>query len=126
MWVSKLKNMRWAAMILGTANSVVLIVGSYFLILGFPSCDRYLLLLFVALPFLAALRIGTMVKTGITQEATAKTIIEKSPADTSNVVEDVFRPERRVCIIFVLWFIYHCLVVDTHEWWRNGMDLMRV
>lgn len=115
MWVSKLKNMRWAAMILGTANSVVLIVGSYFLILGFPSCDRYLLLLFVALPFLAALRIGTMVKTGITQEATAKTIIEKSPADSSNAVEDVFRPERRVCIIFVLCFIYNCLVVDTDE-----------
>lgn len=99
MLVSKLKTLRWSAMVLGTANSLVFVVGSYFLVLAFPSCDCGLLVMLVAVSILAALRIGTMVQTGFAQEATAKTILEKPPADSSDIGEDASRPETRVCFL---------------------------
>ncbi|XP_040374323.1 diacylglycerol lipase-beta isoform X4 [Rosa chinensis] len=110
MWVSKLKNMRWSAMVLGTANSLVLILGIYFLVLAFPSCDRGLLVMLVAVPFLAALRIATMVKTGSAQQATAKTVLEESPAD---VLEDASRPETRVRYKNWLWWTRFATVITV-------------
>nr|XP_004298040.2 PREDICTED: uncharacterized protein LOC101307112 isoform X3 [Fragaria vesca subsp. vesca] len=113
MLVSKLKTLRWSAMVLGTANSLVFVVSSYFLVLPFPSCDCGLLVMLVAVSILAALRIGTMVQTGFAQEATAKTILEKPPADSSDIGEDASRPETRVRYKKWLWWTRFATVITV-------------
>ncbi|XP_050374330.1 uncharacterized protein LOC126791877 isoform X2 [Argentina anserina] len=112
MLVSKLlKKLRLSAMGLGTANSLVLILGTYFMVLSVPSCDRGLRVMLVAVSFLAALRIATMVRTGFAQETTAKAILEKSPHDCSDIGEDSFRPETRVRYKKWLWWTRFAAVI---------------
>lgn len=96
MWVPTLKNLTWAATILGLSNAVVVLLGGFLVILAYPSCDHRYFWPFVAVSFAAVVRIVAMVHSGIAQEATAMTILQSPSDNSANVVDAVLRLERRV------------------------------
>ncbi|BBG93528.1 lipase class 3 family protein, partial [Prunus dulcis] len=95
MWVSNIENLRWPAIILGIANAVVFVLGGFFVFWALPSCNRHILIPLMVVSFMAAVRIGIMVNTGIAQEATAMTILEHSPAVSPAAVDTAFRHQTR-------------------------------
>lgn len=104
MRVSKLKNLTWATVVLGVSNMVVILIGGILVLVAFPSCgvDAVLPILMVLLA--SAVRIVTMVRTGIAQKATAASILS-SPVESS-VVDAVSRHERRVTM-----HLHFCLLI---------------
>ncbi|KAM1158445.1 hypothetical protein ACFXTH_031815 [Malus domestica] len=113
MWVSKFKNLRWAAVVLGVANAVVFLLGCFFLLMALPSCDHHVTIPLMAVPCLAAVRIVTMVNTGLAQEATAMTILEHSPANSPAAVDVAFRHETRVRYKKWLWWTRFATVITV-------------
>lgn len=118
MWLSTLKNLRLAVIVLGLSNAVVVLLGGFLVILAYRSCDRRHVFPFVAVLLTAGIRIVAMVPSGIAQEATAKTILE-SPANSSPAVLDtVIRHERRVrnrCLFFFPLFFSFSVLFCCHE-----------
>lgn len=113
MWLSTLKNLRLAVIVLGLSNAVVVLLGGFLVILAYRSCDRRHVFPFVAVLLTAGIRIVAMVPSGIAQEATAKTILE-SPADSSPVVLDtVIRHERRMRYKKWIWWTRFAMVITV-------------
>lgn len=111
MRVSKLKNLTWATVVLGVFNVVVIVIGGIFVLVAFPSCgvDAVLPILMVLLA--SAVRIVTMVGTGIAQKATAASILS-SPVESS-VVDAVSRHERRMRYKRWLWWTRIAMVLSV-------------
>ncbi|KAL5542953.1 hypothetical protein UlMin_010663 [Ulmus minor] len=110
MWLSKLKRLRWATVVLAVDNAVVVLLGGFLVFLAYPSCDRQILIPFLAVSLISGVRLAAMVRTGIAQEATATTILE-SPADGSAVT--VNRHERRMRYKAWLWWTRFALVITV-------------
>ncbi|XVF37801.1 hypothetical protein REPUB_Repub20aG0042200 [Reevesia pubescens] len=91
MWV---KSLRLTSILLGALNLVVVVLGGILVAIAFPGCDHHRILPIVTVSMFSAIRIGTMIKLGIAQEATAKTITD-SPPET-DVLDAVIRHDRRV------------------------------
>ncbi|OMO79668.1 Lipase, class 3 [Corchorus olitorius] len=106
MWV---KRLRFSSIVLGALNILVLVLGGILVSIAFPGCNRRNILPIVAVSILAAIKIGTMIKLGIAQEATAKTITD-SPSE-SGVLEAVMRQDRRLKYKRWLWWSRWAMVV---------------
>ncbi|ONI29108.1 hypothetical protein PRUPE_1G181900 [Prunus persica] len=113
MWVSNIENLRWPAIILGIANAVVFVLGCFFVFWALPSCNRHILIPLMVVSFMATVRIGIMVNTGIAQEATAMTILEHSPAVSPAAVDTAFRHQTRVRYKKWLWWTRFATVVTV-------------
>ncbi|XP_062170601.1 uncharacterized protein LOC133876341 isoform X2 [Alnus glutinosa] len=113
MWLSTLKNLRWAVIVLGLSNAGVVLLGGFLVILDYRSCDWRHVFPFAAVSLTAGIRIVAMVPSGIAQEATAKTILE-SPAESSPAVLDaVIRHERRMRYKKWLWWTRFAMVITV-------------
>ncbi|KAL5849154.1 hypothetical protein ACOSQ3_007215 [Xanthoceras sorbifolium] len=108
MWVSRLKSLRLGSLIAGLANVLVVILGGILLFIAFPSCDANKILPILVVSFAAAMKILIMIKTGIAQEATAKTILE-SPSDT------ILRQQRRMRYKTWLWWTRFAIVIAVFQ-----------
>ncbi|XP_042986302.1 diacylglycerol lipase-beta isoform X3 [Carya illinoinensis] len=113
MWVPVLKNLTWAAIILGLSNAVVVLLGAFLVILAYPSCDHRYVFPFVAVSFAAGVRIVAMVPSGIAQEATAMTILESPSDNSAGVVDAVLRLERRMRYKKWLWWTRFATVITV-------------
>ncbi|XP_022761696.1 uncharacterized protein LOC111307767 isoform X2 [Durio zibethinus] len=89
-----LESLRLTSIVLGVLNLVVVVLGGILVASTYPGCDRHKILPIVAVSMLAAVKIGTMIKLGIAQEATAKTITD-SPSEADDL-DAVIRHDRRV------------------------------
>ncbi|XWS13249.1 hypothetical protein CRYUN_Cryun36dG0021300 [Craigia yunnanensis] len=106
MW---LKSLRLTSILIGALNFLVVVLGGILVAISFPGCDHHKILPIVTVSMLAAVKMGTMVKLGIAQEATAKTITD-SPSET-NVLDTVIRHDRRVKYKTWLWWSRFAMVV---------------
>uniref|UniRef100_A0A5B7ATG0 Uncharacterized protein n=1 Tax=Davidia involucrata TaxID=16924 RepID=A0A5B7ATG0_DAVIN len=111
MWVSNLKNLRWAAVILGVSNVLVIILGVILMVLVYPSCGHADILPFLLILLASCVRIAAMIPTGIAQQATAMMIL-KSPAETA-LVDAVIRHERRMRYKRWLWWTRFVMVLTV-------------
>ncbi|KAF8402223.1 hypothetical protein HHK36_013175 [Tetracentron sinense] len=94
MRVSKPRSLRWVALVSGVLNFVVVILGGFLMIMALTDCGRGKFIPFAIVSVAAGLRIMSMIGTGISQEATATTILS-CPAESS-FADAVIRHERRV------------------------------
>lgn len=107
MWVVELKRVRIGSVIAGVANTLVVVIGLILLLIALPSCGPQKILPILLVSSAAVLKILIMIKTGIAQQATARTILE-SPSET------ILRDQRRVRFLssssinrflFLFWII---------------------
>ncbi|KAF6174124.1 hypothetical protein GIB67_029167 [Kingdonia uniflora] len=101
MWSSKLKTLRWATLVLGVSN-LILIVFGLILAVSASHCSHSESLSLAFVLIIAVVRNVWMVATGIAQEATATTILSV-PSD-SVAADAVFRLERRMRYKRWLWW----------------------
>ncbi|XP_007033999.2 PREDICTED: sn1-specific diacylglycerol lipase beta isoform X1 [Theobroma cacao] len=106
MWV---KSLRLTSIVLGACNLLVVVLGGILVAIAFPGCGHRKVLPLAMVSMLAAIKIGTMIKLGIAQEATAKTITD-SPSET-DVLDAVIRHDRRVKYKTWLWWSRFALVL---------------
>ncbi|XP_044500136.1 diacylglycerol lipase-beta isoform X2 [Mangifera indica] len=97
MWLSRLKSLRVGTIVSGVANVMVVIVGGIIIFAAFPSCDGHKIFPIGIVSVAAGVKFCAMIKTGMAQEATAKTVLE-SAADT------IIRHERRMRYRTWLWW----------------------
>ncbi|KAA8531338.1 hypothetical protein F0562_006047 [Nyssa sinensis] len=112
MWVSILKNLRWAAVIMGVSNVLVIILGVILMVLVYPSCGHADILPFLLILLASGVRIAAMIPTGIAQQATAMMIL-KSPAAETAVMDAVIRHETRMRYKRWLWWTRFVLVLTV-------------
>lgn len=109
MWLSRLKSLRVGTIVSGVANVMVVIVGGIIIFAAFPSCDGHKIFPVGIVSVAAGVKFCAMIKTGMAQEATAKTVLE-SAADT------IIRHERRVFFFLanevLEMFVYLCCFVQ--------------
>ncbi|KAF6170058.1 hypothetical protein GIB67_042863 [Kingdonia uniflora] len=110
MWSSKLKTLRWATLVLGVSN-LILIVFGLILAVSASHCSHSESLSLAFVLIIAVVRNVWMVATGIAQEATATTILSV-PSD-SVAADAVFRLERRMRYKRWLWWIRFGNVVSV-------------
>ncbi|XVF65517.1 hypothetical protein PTKIN_Ptkin09bG0255600 [Pterospermum kingtungense] len=103
------KSWRVTSIVLGALNLVLVVLGGVLVAIAFPGCDQNKVLPIAMVSMLAALKLGTMVKLGIAQEATAKTITD-SPAE-ADALDAVIRHDRRVKYKTWLWWSRFAMLV---------------
>lgn len=96
------KSWRLTSIFLVALNLVLVVLGGILVTIAYPGCDHNKVLPIALVSMLAAVKMGTMIKLGIAQEATAKTITD-SPAE-ADVPDAVIRHDRRVLLTFLLLF----------------------
>lgn len=89
MWGSRLKPIKIGTIIAGIANVLVMILGGFLVYMALPSCDGHKIFPIVFVSMAAGIKFVTMIKTGIAQEETAKTVLDSA-------VNTIIRNERRV------------------------------
>ncbi|XP_020533140.1 diacylglycerol lipase-beta isoform X2 [Jatropha curcas] len=109
-WVSRLKSLRIASILLVLCNLVVVTIGGILLFIVIPGCDRNLITLpILAVSLAAVLRIFAMFRSGIAQEAVAKTI--QDSLSESAVFDSVIRLTRRMRYKTWLWWSRFAMVI---------------
>ncbi|KAM3702616.1 hypothetical protein ACB098_04G037800 [Castanea mollissima] len=103
-----LKKLRWATIILGTSNLVVVLLGVLLVILAHSSCDFQYLVPFVAVSLGSGFRLVVMVQCGLAQYATAKTILDSPSSaivDRRRRYKTWIRWSRFALVITALQFV---------------------
>ncbi|KAK4566880.1 hypothetical protein RGQ29_002938 [Quercus rubra] len=103
-----LKKLRWATIILGTSNMVVVLLGVLLVILAHSSCDFQYLVPFVAVSVGSGFRLVVMVQCGLAQYATAQAILDSPSSaivDRRRRYKTWIRWSRFALVITVLQFV---------------------
>ncbi|KAB2092204.1 hypothetical protein ES319_A02G013400v1 [Gossypium barbadense] len=108
MWI---KSLRLISILIGLLNLLVVVLGGIVVAISFPGCRPHKVLPIIVVSFFSAVRIGTMIGLGITQEATAKIITQNS--SESQVLDAVIRQHRRVTYKAWLWWSRFAMVVTV-------------
>ncbi|XP_031247740.1 uncharacterized protein LOC116105463 isoform X1 [Pistacia vera] len=108
MGVSRLQSLRFGTIISGVANVMVVIIGGILIFVAFPSCDAHKLFPIGVVSLAAGIKFGAMIKTGMAQEATAKSVLD-STADT------IIRNERRLRYKTWLWWTRFAIVIALFQ-----------
>ncbi|KAH9783869.1 Lipase 3 domain-containing protein [Citrus sinensis] len=104
MWWSRLKSIKIGTIIAGVANVAVMILGGFLVYIAFPSCDGHKIYPIVFVSMAAGIKFCTMIKTGIVQEETAKTVVDSA-------VNTIIRNERRIRYKTWLWWTRFAMVI---------------
>ncbi|GAB4834160.1 hypothetical protein Ancab_032424 [Ancistrocladus abbreviatus] len=104
------KNLRRTTIVLGLSNMAVIALGTTLLVLGHHICKRHRLVPVFLVSIGSVVRIVTMVRCAIEQEATAMSIVSSSP-DLSMVDADVTRIQRRMRYIKWIWWTRFATIV---------------
>ncbi|KAE8712325.1 putative transcription factor [Hibiscus syriacus] len=106
MWI---EGVRFSSKILVLLNLMVLVLGCVGVAVSFPGFNPQKVLPIVLVSFLSVIRIGTMIRLGVAQEATAR-IITQTPPD-AQVLDPVLRHNRRVKYKTWLWWSRFSMVL---------------
>ncbi|KAK8585485.1 hypothetical protein V6N13_050464 [Hibiscus sabdariffa] len=106
MWT---ESVRFSSKLLVLLNLVVLVLGCILVAVSFPGCNAHSVLPIVVVSLLSFVRIGTMIRLAIAQEATAR-IISQTPPE-GQVLDPVLRHNRRVKYKIWLWWSRFSMVL---------------
>ncbi|GMJ01731.1 hypothetical protein like AT1G05790 [Hibiscus trionum] len=110
MWT---ESVRFSSKILVFLNSMVLVLGCILVAVAFPVCSPHKVLPILLVTLLSFVRIGTMIRLGIAQEATARIITQTPPE--GQVVDPVLRHNRRVKYKTWLWWSRFSMVLTIFQ-----------
>ncbi|KAK8549274.1 hypothetical protein V6N13_008951 [Hibiscus sabdariffa] len=128
MWT---ESVRFSSKLLVLLNSVVLVLGCILIAVSFPGCNAHIVLPIVVVSLLSFVRIGTMIRLAIAQEATARIISQTPPeGEIQNMalLEPVFHGgfhishawKRKLMLVFL---VMACCIALAHCF--TGSDVLR-
>uniref|UniRef100_A0A7N0ZW31 Fungal lipase-like domain-containing protein n=1 Tax=Kalanchoe fedtschenkoi TaxID=63787 RepID=A0A7N0ZW31_KALFE len=106
MWI---KNLRYASLVVGVSNFLLVVLGGVLVLVTAPRCGRADVFIYLFIPASAAVRLAAMYKIGIAQEATATTIVGLPAADDDGLL----RHKRRVTYKRWLWWTRFALMMTV-------------
>ncbi|XP_048233466.1 diacylglycerol lipase-beta isoform X2 [Ricinus communis] len=110
LWVSGIKSLRIASVILIFSNLLVVILGGFFMFVVVPGCDHNKIMIpLAAVSLIAAIRIFVMARSAVAQAAIARTI-QDSLSDTA-VFDSTIRLKRRMRYKTWLWWSRFAMVI---------------